>query len=85
MKMTEALILVNLEAKGLVESVMSKLGEMKETESVAFITGPFDIMVLVNGDLHEIITKIRKIEGVKNTTTNVIIAEHVSKGFEKKL
>ena len=82
--MTEALILINLEAAGLVEDVMSELGEMEEIECVAFITGPYDIMSIVDGDLHEIVTKIRQIEGVKDTTTNVIMAEHVSKGIEKK-
>lgn len=83
--MTEALILINLEAKGLVESVMSELGKMGEIECVAFITGPYDVMAIAGGEMHEIITKIREIEGVKDTTTNVIIAEHVSKGLEKKL
>lgn len=84
-KMTEALILVDLEAKGVVEGVMSELGKMEEIECVAFITGPYDVMVIADGDMHGIITKIREIDGVKDTTTNVIIAEHISKGLEKKL
>ncbi|MBS3814983.1 MAG: Lrp/AsnC ligand binding domain-containing protein [Hadesarchaea archaeon] len=83
--MTEALILIDLEAKGLVERVMSELGEMDEIECVAFITGPYDIMTIAKGDMHEIITSIREINGVKNTTTNMIIAEHVSKGLKKKI
>ncbi|MFP4005151.1 MAG: Lrp/AsnC ligand binding domain-containing protein [Candidatus Hadarchaeia archaeon] len=83
--MTEALILIEIEAKGVVERVMNELGEMEEVESVAFITGPYDIMAIVTGDIHKIITKIREIEGVKDTTTNIIIAEHIKKGLEKKI
>lgn len=82
--MTEALILLDLEAEGLIESVMGELGEMEEVECAAFITGPYDVMAIVDGDMHEIITEMRAIEGVKDTTTNVIIAEHVSKGLEKR-
>lgn len=83
--MPEALILIDLEAKGMVEDVMGELGKMEETECVAFITGPYDIMTIADGNIHEILTEIRKIDGVKDTTTNVIIAEHVSKGLDKKI
>lgn len=77
--------MVNLEAKGAIEGVMNELGKMEEIESVAFITGPYDVMAIVNGDIHDVITKIREVEGVSDTITNVVIAEHVSKGLEKKL
>lgn len=62
---------------------MDELGEVEEIECVAFITGPYDFMAIADGDIHEIIRKIRKIQGVEDTTTSVVVADHVSKGLEK--
>lgn len=82
--MTQALILINIEARGLVESVMDKLEELDEIKCAAFITGPHDFMAIADGNINEIITKIRKIEGVRATFTNVVVEEHVSKGWKKR-
>lgn len=82
--MTEVLILIDIEARGLVDTVMEKLGKIEEIKCVAFITGPHDFMAIADGDMQKIITEIRKIEEVEDTTTNVVVADHVSKGLEKK-
>ena len=79
------MILINTDVKGGMEDVTMKLGEMDEIMCVAMITGSYDIMAVISADdLNEVITEIRQIEGVKDTNTNVVIADHVSKGIEKK-
>ena len=84
--MTEALILINTKVEGVMEDVTMKLGEMGDVLCVAMITGSYDIMAVVSSDdLDELILEIRKLDGVKDTNTNVVIAEHVSKGIKNRI
>lgn len=75
--MAEALILVTTDV-GIMEDVYETVKEMKEIQKAAMITGPYDIMAIARADdVKEIskvtVTKIRNIDGVKDTITNVVI------------
>ncbi|KXA90259.1 hypothetical protein AKJ62_01250 [candidate division MSBL1 archaeon SCGC-AAA259D14] len=75
--MAEALILINVEV-GTMEKVFERIKKMEQVQRSAMITGPYDIMALAQGrDIEEIsqtlMKKIRKIGGVKETTTCVEI------------
>lgn len=59
------------------EKVYEEIKQMKEAQRVAMLTGPYDVMVLARGDSvdeisYTLMNKIRKMNGVKETTTNVV-------------
>lgn len=63
---------------GVMVEVCEKIGKMEHIKKVAIITGPHDIMAMAEGeDLKKILgilmNKIRDIEGVRDTVTNVLI------------
>ncbi len=77
-KMAEALILATTDV-GAMEDVYETIREMQEIEKAEMITGPFDIMAIARADdvsdISKItVTKIRNIDGVKDTVTNVVIS-----------
>lgn len=75
--MTDALMLIRTHV-GAMEEVYEKIKGMKKVQRAAMVTGPYDIMVIIEGENIEEITKrfiqeVRDIEGVKETTTNIFI------------
>lgn len=75
--MASALILITTEI-GMVDKVYDKIRKMEDIQKATMITGPYDIMAIARGDdVREIgkitVHKIRNIEGVKSTVTNVVI------------
>ncbi len=75
--MAEALILVTTDPGVMVE-VCEEIGNMEHIKKAAIITGPHDIMAMAEGEdlkriLGVLMNKIRNIEGVRETVTNVII------------
>ncbi len=76
--LAEALILVTTEV-GMMEEVHEKVRDMEEVKKAAMITGPYDVMVMAKAESMEeiskiLVQKIRNIDGVKNTVTNVVIS-----------
>lgn len=76
--MVEALILLNT-TTGVMEKVHEKLERIEEVRRSALVTGPYDLFALVEieemGELRDsLVEKIRNIEGVEETTTNLIIS-----------
>lgn len=60
------------------EDVFEEVQKMERVKKAAMITGPYDIMVLTEaeslGDItNALINEIRNLEGVKDTTTCVVI------------
>ncbi len=75
--MNEALILITTDPGVMVE-VCEKIDEMNYIKNAAIITGPYDIMAMAEGnDLKQILgmlmNKIREMDGVRETVTNVVI------------
>ncbi len=59
------------------EEVYNKLGDYAEVRMRDIVTGPYDIVVVMEGDLAKIeeivVTKIRRMEGVRETITLVAL------------
>ncbi|UCF05409.1 MAG: Lrp/AsnC ligand binding domain-containing protein [bacterium] len=76
-----AYVLINL-ATGVAEEVYSTLGKMEYVQQVNAISGPYDMIALVDGptfnDLAKfVLDKIQKLPGVQKTITcNVIFLEN---------
>lgn len=75
--MVEALILISTKV-GFMEDVFEKVQKMERVKKSAMITGPYDIMALTEAEslgkiTNALINEIRKLEGVKDTTTCVVI------------
>lgn len=75
--MTGALILITTEV-GKMKDVQEKIVDLGEIEQVEMLTGPYDIMALARADEMTNITKalmekIRNLDGVQDTTTNIFI------------
>ncbi len=63
---------------GVIEEVYMEVKDLKGIQTAAMITGPYDIMAIVEteglGEItRDIIESIRGIEGVKETSTNIFI------------
>lgn len=76
--MVEALILINT-TTGVMDKVYREVRRLEEVRKSAMVTGPYDIIALVEteviGDIRDsLIEKIRGIDGVKKTTTNLVIS-----------
>ncbi|KXA93876.1 hypothetical protein AKJ66_00600 [candidate division MSBL1 archaeon SCGC-AAA259E22] len=76
--MVEALILINT-TTGVMDKVYREVRRLEEVRKSAMVTGPYDIIALVEteviGDIRDsLIEKIRSIDGVKKTTTNLVIS-----------
>ncbi|AEA12445.1 MAG: Lrp/AsnC family transcriptional regulator [Thermoproteus sp.] len=72
----EALVFINVDI-GTEDSVMEQLSKVPEVSAVFFVYGPYDLIVKLNSDdaekLRAIIRdKIRKIPGVRSTTTLIV-------------
>lgn len=75
--MVEAYILLT-SAIGKVREVYDKLEGLDNVKNVRIVTGPFDLIVLVEaGDLSEltnaVVEGIREIDGVVDTNTAVVV------------
>lgn len=60
------------------KEVREKIDNLSEIERVEMLTGPYDIMAMAEADEMSDITKtlmekIRNLEGVQDTTTNIFI------------
>jgi DNA-binding Lrp family transcriptional regulator len=77
----KAFVLISL-AAGVAEGVYSRLAKLKPVEQVHVVSGPYDIIAIVDGPTFNdigkfIIEKIQTIPGVQNTITcNVIFLEN---------
>jgi len=63
---------------GVIEEVYMEVKDLKGIQTAAMITGPYDIMAIVETEglseiTRDIIESIRGIEGVKETSTNIFI------------
>lgn len=75
--MTGALILITADV-GKMKEVEEKISGKKEVEQVEMLTGPYDLMAIASTEemtdiTQALIDKIREIDGVQNTTTNIFI------------
>lgn len=75
--MTKALILINTQA-GAMKYVRKKVAELDTVTEAAMLTGPYDIMALVEADeivdvTDTLVGKIRNLSGVEDTVTNIVI------------
>ncbi len=75
--MTGALILITTEV-GSMRDIYEKISEIDGVEQAEMLTGPYDIMVISKSEemteiTETIMRKIRKIEGVEDTVTNIFI------------
>ena len=77
----KAFILINLSA-GVAQDVYSKLSKMKLVQEVQAVSGPYDMIAVVDGPTFNdigkfVIKKIQTIPGVQSTITcNVIFLEN---------
>jgi len=77
----KAFILINLSA-GVAQEVYSKLSKMKLVQEVQAVSGPYDMIAVVDGPTFNdigkfVIKKIQTIPGVQSTITcNVIFLEN---------
>ncbi len=59
------------------EDVYTKLGEFEEVKTRDIVTGPYDVVVVMEGDLAKIeelvVSKIRRMDGVRETITLVAL------------
>ena len=76
--MVKAYILVRTYV-GKLENVLTEMKKLSDVESVAVVTGDYDIIVKAHvdtlEDLMELTDKIQLIDGIKRTTTSVIEKE----------
>lgn len=75
--MTGALILITT-AVGSMRDIYDKIKSIDGVEQAEMLTGPYDIMVVARAEemtdiTKAIMEKIRKIEGVEDTVTNIFI------------
>lgn len=75
--MAGALILITAKV-GTMKDVLEKLKEFDHIKEARMLTGPYDIMTIAEANEMSNITnilvdKIRKLEGVEDTVTNVYI------------
>ncbi|KXB07429.1 hypothetical protein AKJ52_00340 [candidate division MSBL1 archaeon SCGC-AAA382C18] len=75
--MEQSLILITTDV-GASEEVYEEVKEKPEIKQAALITGKYDIFAIARADdIREIskvlMTEIRNIDGVRSTTTNVVI------------
>lgn len=75
--MVEAYILLT-SAIGEVRKVYSKLQNSENIKSVNIVTGPFDIITLVEAEdlptlTNAVVEEIREIEGVEDTNTAIVV------------
>ncbi|MDM7275771.1 MAG: Lrp/AsnC ligand binding domain-containing protein [Thermoprotei archaeon] len=81
--MAEAVVLINVDI-GREEDVFNKLLELNEVKEVYIVYGVHDIVAVIESpdmdSMRVLITqKIRKIEGVKSTTTSIVIKRQVKR------
>ncbi len=74
---TRALILIKSEA-GAMEFIRKRLENFEKVREAAMLTGPYDVMAIVDADEMKEITEtlvenIRNIVGVEETVTNIVI------------
>lgn len=74
---TRALILIKSEA-GAMEFIRKRLENFEKVREAAMLTGPYDVMAIVDADEMKEITEtlvenIRNIMGVEETVTNIVI------------
>lgn len=75
--LTGALILITT-AVGSMRDIYDKIKSIDGVEQAEMLTGPYDIMVVARAEemtdiTKAIMEKIRKIEGVEDTVTNIFI------------
>lgn len=75
--MTGALVLITTEV-GQMKDVQEEIKDLDEIDQVEMLTGPYDIMAIASAEEMTNITKalmekIRNLEGVQDTTTNIFI------------
>ncbi|KXA93157.1 hypothetical protein AKJ66_02620 [candidate division MSBL1 archaeon SCGC-AAA259E22] len=76
--LVEALVLINA-ASGVMDKVHEGVKNIKEVRKARKVDGPHDIVAVVEieavGEIRDaLMNKIRNIEGVKETITNLIIS-----------
>jgi DNA-binding Lrp family transcriptional regulator len=77
----EAIVFLNVDI-GAEDRIIEELAAIPEVKAVYFVYGPYDIVVKIDApDIEKIRTiirdKVRKIEGVRSTTTLVVAKSHV--------
>lgn len=80
----EALVFINVDV-GYEDSVMEELAKIPEVSAVHFVYGPYDLVVKLTSDdaeaLRSIIRdKVRKINGVRSTTTLIVAKTYLRSG-----
>lgn len=75
--MTKALILINSQP-GAMKYIRKKVSGLENVEEANMLTGPYDIMVVVEADdivdiTNTLMGKIRNLSGVEDTVTNIVI------------
>lgn len=76
--MVKAYVLINVARFDDVEKVVEQLREHAEIKSVEAITGPYDVMALVESESTDalgqfVVNQIRRITEVSATLTNVVL------------
>lgn len=77
----KAFVLINL-APGVAQQVYSRLSKMKLVQDVQAVSGPYDMIAVIDGPTFNdigtfVIKKVQTIPGVQNTITcNVIFLEN---------
>lgn len=74
---TRSLILIKCEA-GSMKYVLERVSSFDKVLDAAMLTGPYDVMAIVEADeMREItetlVNKIRNVTGVEETVTNIVI------------
>ena len=73
----EALILIEATSDRLLKNISEEVGNLKNVERSAVISGPYDIVAWIKAsnseEVSRLINDIRKVSGVKKTVTNVVI------------
>lgn len=77
----EAIVFLNIDI-GSEDRVMEELVMIKEVKSVHFVYGPYDIVAKIEAPDIETIKqvireKVRKIDGIRSTTTLIVAKSHV--------
>ncbi len=75
--MVRAYILINTEV-GKMREVVESLRKLKSVKDTDMLTGPYDIIVHAEAEnistlRDEVVEKIRGTDGVKKTTTNIVM------------
>lgn len=73
----KALMLIQTKV-GVMDKVYEKVKKLAKVQRSAMITGPYDVMAIVEAEnvgeiTRELIENVRDIDGVKETTTNIFI------------